>query len=273
MQHLAVVLASGCESAADEKKSQSEDIGHRIRPIRAIVVDEHARCRASLIALFRTSRVQIVADAPPGKAASLVNQSGSVVVISGLHPNTGGESEWFGEVKRQQSALGILSIFDSSNPETVENALRAGASGLVAAGSDPELLASAVEQVARGGAVLDREVLNRLTSSQTVTSLKNGQITHSNVAAFEAMSTRDKRILAGIAAGESNTQIAGRLNLATGTVKNRTGHIYRVFDIEHRAQAAYIAAVLQVGIQDDFEAIKDDVLTVENSQSNGDANA
>lgn len=273
MQHLAVVLASGCESAADEKKSQSEDVGHRIRPIRAIVVDEHARCRASLIALFRTSRVQIVADAPPGMAASLVDQSGSVVVISGLHPNTGDECDWFGEVKRQRSTLGILSIVDSSNLETVKNALRAGASGLVAAGSDPELLASAVEQVARGGAVLDREMLNRLTPSQTATSLKNGQITHSNIAAFEAMSSRDKAILAGIAAGESNTQIAGRLNLATGTVKNRTGHIYRVLDIENRAQAAYIAAVLQVGVQDDFAAIKDGVISEEGSRFNGDATA
>ena len=209
-------------------------------PVRAALIHEHESCRVSLKALLETSRVQIVEEGTEEEAIPLVERCEPSVVIYRIHESDPITFQWLADLGAMESPVPVLVIGDSSDERNVRKLAQAGVEGFIAAGVHPDVMAGAVEQVARGGGSVDRGLLKRLVDGSIQV---NKNLIEQDHARFDGLglSDRDLEILKGIAQGESNQEIAIRFNLATGTIKNRIVRIYRLLGVSRRAEAAFLA--------------------------------
>jgi DNA-binding NarL/FixJ family response regulator len=134
-----------------------------------------------------------------------------------------------------QARVIILTTFEQD--EYVYEALRAGASGFLLKRTRPEDLIEAIRVVANGDALLAPSVTRRLIAhfaqhprTATATSTQLSQLTG-----------RERDVLVEVAAGLSNTEIAGRLFVGEQTVKTHIKHIFTKLDLRDRAQAVVFA--------------------------------
>jgi DNA-binding NarL/FixJ family response regulator len=90
--------------------------------------------------------------------------------------------------------------------------------------ADADTLVSAVRTVARGGSVVDPEVVQLLVAAR------------SSEAAVEALSARERDVLRLMAEGKSNVGIASELHLSLRTVESHIGHIMAKLGVEDSAE-------------------------------------
>lgn len=90
--------------------------------------------------------------------------------------------------------------------------------------ADADTLVTAVRTVARGGSVVDPEVVQLLVNAR------------SSEAAVEALSSRERDVLRLMAEGKSNVGIASELHLSLRTVESHIGHIMAKLDVEDSAE-------------------------------------
>lgn len=119
----------------------------------------------------------------------------------------------------------ILTTFDED--EEIEKALQLGAKGYLLKSATPDSIRQAVVQIAEGKSVLDEvamQVLRKNISSEEPLSVD--------------LSDREREIIELLAEGLSNKQIAERLFITQGTVKNYISNILTKTSLEHRTQLA-----------------------------------
>jgi DNA-binding NarL/FixJ family response regulator len=131
----------------------------------------------------------------------------------------------------------ILTTFDLD--EYVFDALRAGASGFLLKDTTAELLFEAVRVVAAGEALLAPGVTRRLISE--FAKVRRPQAAGAVPAALTALTPRETEVLRLIAAGLSNTEIAGRLTVTEETVKTHVSRILAKLGLRDRTQAVVAA--------------------------------
>jgi DNA-binding NarL/FixJ family response regulator len=126
----------------------------------------------------------------------------------------------------------LLTTFDE--PELIRRALKSGARGYILKNSPPERIISAIETVAKGGAVFAPDVIAYIRNALREPALDgaNGE----NV--FKDLTPREKEVVQLIAEGLSNAEIAGRLFLSNGTIRNHVSTILEKTGLEHRTQIA-----------------------------------
>jgi DNA-binding NarL/FixJ family response regulator len=128
----------------------------------------------------------------------------------------------------------ILTTFDLD--EYVYEALRAGASGFLLKDRPPEELVAAVRVVAAGEALLAPSVTRRL-----IEEFAARPAAPTPPPELAELTDREREVLALIARGLSNAEIARELFVAETTVKTHVGHVLRKLRIRDRAQAVVIA--------------------------------
>ena len=141
----------------------------------------------------------------------------------------------------------ILTTFDPD--EYVYKALRAGASGFVLKDISPEDLVAAVRTVADGGALLAPTVTRRLISQFAVPATLDSSV----VARLDRLTDREREVLAAIAGGASNIEIADALFVGAATVKSHVSSILTKLGLTNRAQAvafAYESGLISPGQSD-----------------------
>ena len=124
----------------------------------------------------------------------------------------------------------LLTTFDESS--LIRRAISAGVMGYILKNSPAERIIAAVKTVAEGGTVFAPDVADYLRRTMTV---------HENTAdqdVFKELTVREKEIVTLIADGLSNAQIAEKLFLADGTVRNHISTILEKTGLEHRTQIA-----------------------------------
>ena len=129
----------------------------------------------------------------------------------------------------------ILTTFESD--EYVYEALRLGASGFLVKDTDPEDLIRAVRVVARGEALLSPSVTRRLISNLA----SQPQRGPSRGPSLSRLTEREREVLALVAEGLSNEEMAGRLFLSPLTTKTHVSRIMTKLDARDRAQLVVIA--------------------------------
>jgi len=208
-------------------------------PVLAVLIHEHRSCRESLKSLFEHSRVHIVGEGLEGTAGEVVERCEPAVVIYRIHAEGTEDFQWLSDLRARGVFVPVLVIGDSPDSSAARRAVHAGAAGFVSAGLGPDLMSCTVEDVARGGGVVDRELLAEMVGGDTEsdTTLAAREYARSNGL---NLSHRDLDILIGVAQGESNSEVASRLHLATGTVKNRLVRLYRLLGVSHRAEVIYL---------------------------------
>jgi two-component system response regulator DevR len=128
--------------------------------------------------------------------------------------------------------LFLTSVIDDA---TVDEAIRAGAHGYLLKEIDGRGLIRAIRDVAAGRSILDPAITARvlhLVKSARATGRPD----------FAALSAQEKRVLALVAEGCTNKEVAARLGLAEKTVRNYLGTIFEKLHVSRRTEAAVIYA-------------------------------
>jgi len=143
----------------------------------------------------------------------------------------------------------ILTTFDLD--EYVFAGLKAGASGFLLKDAPPVELLTAIRTVADGEAVLAPTATRRLIDQFAPLLPDRGQQPGRD-ALLSKLTDREQAVLARLAAGRSNREIASELHLSQGTVKIHVGRILAKLDLRDRVQAvvlAYESGLIKPGSQ------------------------
>jgi DNA-binding NarL/FixJ family response regulator len=205
--------------------------------IRVLLADDEAMIRAGLKAVLATDPgITVVAEAGDGReAVELANAHRPDVVLMDIRmPRLDGlaaAAELTGVVP-----VVMLTTFDED--DYVARALADGASGFLLKAADPRELLIAVRAVADGAAYLSPRVAHRV-----IAGLRTGELTRPATARkkVEALTPRERDVLALVGRGLSNQEIGRELHLAEGTVKAHLTSILRSLDVQNRVQAAITA--------------------------------
>ena len=138
------------------------------------------------------------------------------------------------QASADRPVVAMLTTFDTD--EYIATALRNGAAGFLLKDTDPEQLPQLVRTLHGGGVVLSPTVsgtvVHRYLSAGTDQADKN---------VVDLLTQREREVLVLMAGGLSNTEIAGRLFLSVGTVKDHVSAILAKLDVGSRVQAALLA--------------------------------
>ena len=202
-------------------------------PIRVLLVDDHPVVRRGLAVLLSTlPGIDVVGEAADGASAVKEAQltQPDVVVMDIQMPGLDGvEATKALAAAVPSAAVLVLTMFEDS--QTVVMALRAGAKGYLLKGADQDEIVRAIRAVAAGDTVLGKPVAAQLVGRL------DGAGTPSAPTPFADLTRRETEILDQIAAGHSNTDIAGSLGLATKTVSNHISAIFAKLRVASRAEA------------------------------------
>jgi DNA-binding NarL/FixJ family response regulator len=207
--------------------------------IRAVIADDQMMVREGFSVLLNAQPdIEIVGEAIDGQDAidKIVALEPDIVLMDIRMPVLNGI-----EATRQIVRAGlptrvlVLTTFDLD--EYVYEALRAGASGFLLKDSSARQLADAVRIVASGDALLAPTITKRLIGEFA----RMGPPRGPNQARLHDLTERETEVLALIAQGLSNAEIAGQLVVAEQTVKTHVGRILVKLGLRDRTQAAVFA--------------------------------
>ena len=204
---------------------------------RVVVVDDHPVFRDGLAALVASlPDMEVAATAADGPEAIQAVRSGGVdVVLMDLNLPTMSGVEATAAIGRLADAPAVLVVTMVDDDDTVVAALRAGARGYVLKGAPGEEIAAAVRTVAGGGAVFGAGV------AAQVLSMTGPVATAAKQDDDSGLTDREREVLALIAEGASNAQIARTLGLTVKTVQNYVSKILDKLQLADRTQAALYA--------------------------------
>ncbi|WP_064456608.1 response regulator [Streptomyces hygroscopicus] len=208
--------------------------------IRVLLVDDHQVVRRGLRTFLEVQDdIEVVGEAPDGKegVARAEELRPDVVLMDVKMPGVDG-IEALRTLRDLDNPARVLVVTSFTEKRTVVPALRAGAAGYVYKDVDPEALARAIRSVHSGHVLLQPEVALALLSQEENS---GGQ------GRGGSLTEREREVLALIADGRSNREIARALVLSEKTVKTHVSNILMKLDLADRTQAALWAVRHGIG--------------------------
>lgn len=192
-------------------------------PITVLLVDDHFVVRSGLaVSLDLEDDIEVVAEAEDGgQALELYQRHRPRVVVMDLQlPGLNGIEAT--ERLREWDADARVLIFSTfARDDEIQAALDAGALGYLQKSAGRDDLIKALRAVAAGESYLPQGLAERLAG------LQRGP----------AITAREREILALVARGRANKEIAGTLGIAEDTVKRHISNIFQKLEVHDRAQA------------------------------------
>ena len=207
--------------------------------IRVLLVDDQQLVRTGFrMILADEEEIEVVGEAADGQAAidAATELHPDVIVMDVRMPVMDGV-----EATRRMAADGgprilVLTTFDAD--EHAVEAIRAGASGFLLKDVPPDDFVRAIRIVASGEALIAPSVTKRLLGRFARLAVPADE-THSKRIA--ELTEREREVLALVAQGLSNREIADALSLAEPTVKTHVSHLLGKLEQRDRAQLVVIA--------------------------------
>jgi DNA-binding NarL/FixJ family response regulator len=216
----------------------------RTQPIRVAIADDHPVFRAGLRTVVEESPIlEYVGEASNGEEAIAVaaGQQPDVLLMDIHMPGTSG-IDATRRVLAEHPGLGVLMLTMLEDDTSVFAAMRAGARGYLLKGAAPDDIVRAITAVAAGEAIFSPALAGRMAHFFTAGRAGDPH-------PFPALSARERDILDLIAAGQSNSDIAGRLALSEKTVRNNVSAILAKLRVADRSAA--IVQARQAGLGTD----------------------
>jgi two-component system response regulator DevR len=208
--------------------------GTSTRPLRLVAVDDHEVVRRGLVSMLdRRDGLQVVAEAGSvAEALEMTRRFQPDIVVMDVRLPDGSGIEACRDIRSELPATRVLILTSYSEEEAVLSAIVAGASGYLLKQIRARDLVSALEAIGRGESLLDPAVTGRVL--ERIRRIASGEYTDE----LAPLTKQERRILALVAEGMTNKEIAAEVFLSDKTVKNYVSSILSKLNLERRAQAA-----------------------------------
>jgi two-component system response regulator DevR len=208
-----------------------------MKPLRIIIVDDHEVVRLGLRTLLdRHPDFTVIDEAGTAREAverTLHHQPDVVVMDVRLQGGSGIEA--CRKIITQAPDTKVIILTSYAEDEMLFDAISAGAAGYVLKQIGGDELVRSIEAVGRGDALLDPSLVQKVFARVREAARKE------EAAAFAELTDQELRVLAQVAEGKTNREIAKALYLGEGTVRNYVSSILSKLNLTNRAEAAAYA--------------------------------
>jgi two-component system response regulator DevR len=211
--------------------------------LRILLVDDHEVVRLGIKALLaRHPQFQVVAEAGTAEEAvkQAIHYQPDVVIMDIRLPGKSG-IEATQEITQKLPGTKVIMLTSFAEDDLLFDAIIAGASGYVLKQIGSGELVRALEMVGRGESLLDPAVTQKVFDRvrQTAREAKG--------TAFASLTDRELQVLALVAEGKTNKEIADLVFLSEKTVRNYVSSILAKLNLSNRAEAAAYAVTHHIG--------------------------
>jgi DNA-binding NarL/FixJ family response regulator len=207
--------------------------------IKVLLVDDQDLVKAGLRGILRSQfGFDVVGECTDGsEVIAAVDALGPDVVLMDVRMPVVDGVRATRELRSREGSPPVLALTTFDDDEALAGMLRAGASGFILKGVPAEDLQRAVRVVAAGGAWLDPAVTGRVLATYRSAAPPPAR----PAAALDALTSREREVLALIGGGKSNGEIAAELFVGEGTVKTHINHIFTKLRLRDRTAAVVYA--------------------------------
>lgn len=208
--------------------------------IRVLLADDQEMVRAGFaMILDAQDDIEVIGEAEDGERtiAETTRLAPDVIVMDIQMPALDGIAATRAVLAQALPTPRVLVVTTFDIDEYVYEALRAGASGFLLKNAPPEELVRAVRVIAAGDSLLAPRVTTRLIEAF----VRQPATPPARPAALNELTPREREVLALVARGLSNGEIADQLVVSRGTVKTHVERILMKLDLRDRIQAVVLA--------------------------------
>lgn len=202
--------------------------------IKLLIVDDHDIVREGLSAILNQEPdFEVVGEAKDGQTAlEAVERLHPTVVLLDLHMPGADGTEVCREITARFAEVRVIILTAFLDSETINRCIQAGARGFMIKDVERTDLKRSIRDVARGEAFLDRKAHTAVVERLKRETERNRPV----------LNEREVSILKFMAEGFTNRQIANKLYVSEGTVKDQLLKIMDKLGASNRVSALYVAA-------------------------------
>lgn len=203
--------------------------------IAVLLVDDHPVVRDGLSRIQELEpRIQIVGEAGTVKSAvEVARQLRPDMILMDVRLPDGDGIEACRQIKEFLPETRILFLTSYSDNQLVLASVEAGGDGYLLKESGARRIVEAIHSILSGGSVFDP-----VATRGVLRNLRGGRVANP----LDALAAHERRVLAEVAQGKTDKEVAVALNLTTKTARNYLDHIFRKLKVHTRTEAALIFA-------------------------------
>jgi DNA-binding NarL/FixJ family response regulator len=206
--------------------------------IKVLLVDDQTLVRQGIRMLLMTEDdLEVVGEAENGRLAleQAENLKPDVILMDVRMPEMDGVTATR-ELNLRYPSIGVIILTTFDDDEYIFEGLRAGARGYLLKDISSEEMADAIRTVANGGALIQPSITRKVLAEFNRLAAAPGKpSTHPDL--IEPLTERELDVLRSIAGGLSNKEIAEKLFITEGTVKNHVSSLIAKLNVRDRTQA------------------------------------
>jgi two-component system response regulator DevR len=209
----------------------------KMAKIRLMIVDDHEVVRLGMRAAFELEAdIEVVGEAGDGEEAlAKMGVLDPQVILMDVRMQHMSGIEACREIKSRYPGVRIVMITSYSDEEAVFDSIMAGADGYLLKNVSRTELLKALRAVAAGQSLLDAGTSQKAIARMTGLASGNVQVPG------EDLTEREREVLALVARGYTNKQIAETLFVSEKTARNHVSHILEKLGLSRRSEAAAFA--------------------------------
>jgi two-component system, NarL family, response regulator DevR len=205
-----------------------------VNQVRVLIVDDHEVVRVGLRTLLsHAPSIQVIGEA--STAAQAIAETTRLlpdVVLLDVRLGDGNGFDVCREIQKLEHNVRVLVLTSFADDEVVVQAISAGADGYLLKEVNREILVQSIEKVAAGQSILDPAVTGRVFGKvQSLMENPSGN-------KLTLLSAQERKVLALVAEGKTNKEIATVMGLSDKTIKNYFSNILDKLQMSRRSQAA-----------------------------------
>lgn len=218
--------------------------------IRVMVVDDHLVVREGLRLILekagKAKGIELVGDAAGGaEALQLIEETHPDVVLMDLRMPGMDGLEAIGRIRGAWPQIAVIILTTYNEDDLMLRGLQAGASGYLLKDVSRETLFQTIHAAARGELLMQPHIMARILSHATSPAVSQPS-EQTEIATRGLLTERERTVLAAVARGERNKEIALRLRVTEHTIKAHLSSIYMKLEVDSRASA--VAKAIELGI-------------------------